>query len=144
MTITLKILKIPCDQREFYIRFVHEELAKPGKLWCIKNGQLLWAVAAVTEISENFSHSQDKLVYNINFVIPGGIWYKADGRKTFLVPYDVCSLMDCKGYRRVDNCNCCEHCTDELANINDCSCCCTEGITEDMALCHHLAELQDY
>lgn len=142
MTITLNMRKIPCDQRGYYIRFVDEELSKPGKLWCIKNGQLLWAVAAVTEISENFSRSQEKLVYNVNFVIPGGIWYKADGRKTFLAPYDVCTLMDCKGYRNIDVCDCCESCTD--TNEVDCSCCCNDSISEDMALCHHMSDLQDY
>lgn len=142
MTITIRLDKLPCDQREFYNRFALEELAKPGKLWSIKNGTLLWAIAAVTNISENFSRSQDKLVYNINFVIPGGIWYKADGKKTFLTPFDICSFMDCKGYKQIDDCNCeCSNCADP--NDIDCSCCC-DGITEDMALCHHRDELQDY
>lgn len=143
MTITLRLEKIPCDQREFYNRFVTEELAKPGKLWSIKNGTLMWAIAAVTNISENFSMSKNKLVYNINFVIPGGIWYKADTHKTFLAPYDVCTLMDCKGYQKEADCNCsCMNCTDEP--VTDCSCCCTDGITEDMALCHHLDDLQGF
>lgn len=144
MTITLNMRKIPCDQRRYYIRFVNEELSKPGKLWSIKNDTLLWAVAAADSISENFSSSQDKLVYNVNFVIPGGIWYKADGRKTFLVPYNVCDLMDCKGYKDVDNCNCCDTCTEDRLNTHDCSCCCNDSICEDMALCHHLDELQEY
>lgn len=134
MTITLKLEKIPCDERSHYIRFVEEELAKPGKLWCIKNGTLLWAIAVVTDISENFSRSKNKLVYNINFVIPGGIWYKADKQKTFLVPWDICTFMDCKGYKEVDTCDCCEDCTN--VTDTDCSCCCDDQITEDMALCH--------
>ena len=147
MTITLKMKKIPCDQRRHYVRMVHEELAKPGKLWSIKNGRLLWAVAAVTEISENFSHSQEKLVYNINFVIPGGIWYKADLRKTFLVPYDVCSLMDCKGYKDLNPCDSegcnCRQCHEAVSEA-DCSCCCSDSLCKEMMLCYHLDELGEY
>lgn len=134
MTITLRLEKIPCDQREFYNRFVLEELSRPGKLWSIKNGTLLWAVAAVTNISENFSRSNNKLVYNVNFVIPGGIWYKADKQKTFLLPWNVCSFMDCKGYKKVESCDCCENCTD--VTEPDCSCCCTDNLCEEMLLCH--------
>lgn len=145
MTITLNLVKIPCDQRRFYIKFAEEELAKPGKLWCIKNGELLWAVAVVENISENFSRSKNKLVYNISFVIPGGIWYKADTHKTFLLPWNVCSFMECKDFRDPEPClECCETCTDTLINKDDCSCCCTDSITEDMALCHHLDDLQSY
>ena len=139
LTITLKLKKVPCDQREFYVRFVKEELAKPGKLWAIENGTLIYAIAAVENISPNFSRSKDKLEYNVSFVIPGGLWYKADKRKTFLVPYDVCYLMDCKGYRKINECDCCGCEADEV----DCSCCC-DSITEDMALCHHEDELQAY
>lgn len=138
MTITLNMDKIPCDERKFYIRFVNEQLAKPGKLWSIKNGTLMWAIAAVDSISENYSRKKNKLVYDINFVIPGGIWYKADGNKTFLVPWDVCTFMDCLGYKDATGCDCCESCTDELVNDSDCSCCCDDVITEDMMLCKNL------
>ena len=144
MTITLNMRKIPCDQRKFYVRFVDEELTKPGKLWCIKNGRLLWATAVVTQISENFSKVRDKLVYNVNFVIPGGIWYKADTRKTFLVPTDVCEMLECKGYRDTEACGCeCTKCGD-VQNVTDCSCCCDEGMCEEMALCHHLDEMDSW
>lgn len=144
MTITLNMRKLPCDQRRFYVRFAAEELAKPGKLWCVKNGELLWAVAAADSISENFSGSQDKLVYNINFVIPGGIWYKADKQKTFLTPWNVCAFMDCKGYKVIDNCNCCDNCTDKLIQNTDCACCCDDAITEGMMLCHHLDDMDKF
>ena len=140
MTITLKLRKIPCDQREFYVRMVKEELAKPGKLWAIENGTLLWADAVVENISPNFSRSKDKLEYNISFIIPGGVWTKADKRKTVLIPYDPCTLMDCKGYKKLNDCECCN--CDHTVDI-DCSCCCA-GITENMALCHHEGDIADY
>ena len=142
MTITLDMQKIMCDERKFYIRFVHEQLSKPGKLWSIKNDTLMWAVAAVESISENYSHKHDKLVYDVNFVIPGGIWYKADGEKTFLVPWDVCSFMDCLGYKDRKDCNCCDSCTDP-SDERDCSCCC-DNITEDMLLCKNYDALKTW
>lgn len=74
LTITLKMLKIPCEQRPFYIRFVNEQLAKPGKLWCVKNNELMWIMAVVESIGENYSHKNDTLTYDINFVAPGGTW----------------------------------------------------------------------
>lgn len=141
MTITLRMQKINCDYRQFYTRFVDEELAKPGKLWCVKNGELMWAVAAVESISENFSNRKDTLIYNINFVIPGGLWHKADKKKTFLVPWDVCTFFDCNDYRVLNPCDCCEGCNDDG---RDCSCCCSDHITADMALCHHLNDLHKY
>ena len=144
MTITLNLEKIPCDERKFYVRFVDEQLAKPGKLWSIKNDTLMWAVAAVESISENYSRRNERLVYDVNFVIPGGIWYKADKNKTFLVPWDVCTFMDCLGYKENYDCNCCDSCTDGLINDSDCSCCCDDNITEDMALCKNLDALQSW
>ncbi len=142
MTITFDLRKVPCDQRRFFTRFADEELAKVGKLWCIKNGQLMWAIAAVDSISENYSRRDDRIVYDVNFVIPGGVWHKADTSNTFLVPYDICNFMDCKGYRDVGNCNCCDMCTDGLVNDEDCGCCCNDSLTEDMMLCHNLDEVR--
>lgn len=144
LTITLNLRKLPCDQRRHYVDFAEEELAKPGKLWCIKNGKLMWAVAVVENISENLSRQKHKLIYNISFVIPGGIWNIADAKKTFLLPWNVCSFMDCKGYKDyVESCDCCESCTEKQIE-EDCSCCCTDNVTEDMALCYHMDDLQEY
>ena len=141
MTITLDMAKIPCDERKFYIRFVDEQLAKPGKLWSIKNDTLLWAIAAVESISENYSRRQDRLIYDVNFVIPGGIWYKADMERTFLVPWDICTFMDCLGYKDVNPCCDCESCSEP--NNEDCCCCC-DSVTEDMMLCKNLDLLQSW
>lgn len=151
MTITLLMDKLPCEFREYYIRFVHEELAKPGKLWSVKNGEVLWAFAVVDSISENFSRHNDRLTYNVNFIIPGGIWYKADKQKTFLVPWNICDFMECMGYRTLQPCNgsatgdCCDVCEDKkIAERTDCSCCCEDTLTPDMALCYHMDDIKDF
>lgn len=156
MTITLKMLKLPCEYRPFYDRFAIEELTKPGKLWAIKNGELLWANAAVESISENYSHRDDMLVYDVNFVIPGGVWNKADKQKTFIVPWDICLFMECKDYKTLDPCeelnkstgDCCLDCINSKVGViperNDCYCCCADEIKCEMALCYHMDKLDSF
>lgn len=147
MTITLHMKKLPCEFRPFYNRFVIEQLSKPGKLWSIKDNQLLWANAVLDSLSEDYSNRDDTLVYDLNFVIPGGVWHKADKQKTFLVPWDICNFMDCMGYKTIDPCchdDGCDSCTDkQIADNKDCSCCCDDELTADMLLCNH-ADLQSW
>lgn len=153
MTITLKMLKLPCEYRPYYKRFVMEELSKPGKLWAVDNGELLWANAVVQSISPDYSNRDDTLVYDVDISIPGGIWNKADKEKTFLVPWDVCLFMECKGYQTVDPCevnrtgDCCLDCINKKAEKKrkeDCYCCCVDEIKCEMALCYHMDELDSY
>ncbi len=147
MTVTLKLKKIPCEYRKFYVQFAEQELGKVGRLWAIKNGEILWAMAAVNNIRPVNNGKANEVVYDIEFVIPGGVWHKADKQKTFVLPYDVCSLMDCKGFEEYNPCNCCPNCDDiKLArNVRDrCGCCCEGDVTREMALCYHLDELQKF
>lgn len=147
MTITLKLKKIPCEYREFYVQFAEQELGKPGKLWAIKNNEILWANAAVNNIRPVHNGKQYEVIYDIEFVIPGGVWHKAHQDRTFVLPYDVCSLMDCKGFEKFSECNCCPVCDDKnlFKSMRDrCGCCCDEDLTSDMLLCKHLDELQKF
>ena len=147
MTITLKLKKIPCEYRKFYVQFAEQELGKPGKLWAIKNNEIIWANAAVNNIRPVHNGKQYEVVYDVEFVIPGGVWHKADKNKTFVLPYDVCSLMDCKGFENTNECDCCTNCDENnlaKAMRDRCGCCCDDNLTKDMALCFHLDELQAF
>lgn len=155
MTITLNMLKLPCEDRPFYKRFAVEQLSKPGRLWAVENGELLWAWAAVDNISPNYSKKNDTLVYDVDFVIPGGVWYKADKQRTFLVPWDICLFMECMGYETLNPCeeeaegtgDCCLDCLNKKAIEpvkEDCYCCCTDQICNDMALCYNLDKLETF
>lgn len=148
MTITLKLKKLPCEYRKFYVQFAQQELMKPGKLWAIKNGEILWANASVKNINQILTKRKDEVVYDIEFIIPSGVWNKADGQKTFLLPYNLCSLMDCKGFTEYILCSeCCSLCEDHKSiavHRETCDCCCDDEVTVDMALCSHLNELQRY
>ena len=152
MTITLQLRKIPCDYRKWYAQFAEQELGKPGRLWAIKNNEILWAFAVVNNIRPVHTNKQWELVYDIEFVIPGGVWHKADKSKTFVLPYDVCSLMDCKGFEEYDPCanscvDCCDSCVDKkmTEDMRDrCGCCCEGDLKADMELCYHQHELQAF
>lgn len=153
MTLTFWMKKIPCDDRPFYLQFIDQELAKPGRLWAIKNNEILWAWASVRNKHQITTGEPWKAEYDIEFTLPEGIWHKADKQKTFVLPYNVCVMMECKGFQKYDPCmtahgsDCCEACSEnrfweDLADR--CFCCCVDEITADMALCYHQDELQKF
>ena len=148
MTITLKTKKIPCEYRNFYVQFAEQELGRPGRLWAIKNNEVLWAFAAVNNIRPVNNGKQYEVVYDVEFVIPGGVWHKADKSKTFVLPYDVCSLMDCKGFENYNECSdCCDGCSENKlykSTRDRCGCCCDDDLCREMQLCNHLSELQEF
>lgn len=154
MTLTFHMKKIPCEDRKWYLQFIDQELGRPGKLWALKNGEILWAYASVRSKHQITTNELNKAEYDIEFTLPEGIWHKADKQKTFVLPYNVCTMMECKGFRNYDPCDgmcadgdCCESCQDKKfqEDLNDrCFCCCVDEITEDMALCYHQNELQKF
>lgn len=150
MTLILSMKRLPCEYRPFFSRFVKSELSRPGKLWAVEGRELLWTNAVVTSISPNMSSRNDELELDIDFELYDGIWRKADKQKTFLIPYDICSLFDCKDYREVNPCedtDCCESCVEKEIRErldNSCECCCADELDKSMALCYHLDELEAY
>lgn len=151
MTLTFHMKKIPCDDRQWYMQFIDQELGRPGKLWAIKNGEVLWAYASVRSKHQITTNTAWRAEYDIEFTLPEGIWHKADKQRTFVLPYNVCTMMECKGFKESDPCppldfNCCIECDTSDANPYEesCYCCCVDEITKDMALCYHTRELQDF
>lgn len=149
MTLYLRMKKLMCEDRPFYRRFVIGELSKPGKLWAVQNGELLWAWAKVTNYGEPPTLQRDTLEINLDFKLKEGIWHKADPQKTFLKPYDICSFMDCYNFQTYQPCRntqpgeCCTDCGGAVNELS-CSCCECETICKDWALCYHLDELSRY
>ena len=153
MTLTFHLKKIPCDDRPWYLQFVDQELGRPGKLWAIQNGEVLWAYAHVRSKHAIQTNEPWKAEYDIEFTLPEGIWHKADKQRTFVLPYNVCTMMECKGFEPYDPCvksvsgDCCETCLEKKFwdDYRDrCFCCCVDEITEDMMLCYHTKELQKF
>lgn len=152
MTLTFHLKKILCEDRQFYLKFVDQELGRPGKLWALRNGEILWAYANVRSKHAINTGEVNKAEYDIEFTLPEGIWHKADKQRTFVLPYNVCTMMECKGFETYNPCksvidDCCESCQDKKfwEDYRDrCFCCCVDEITEDMALCYHTKELQNF
>lgn len=110
LTITLEMKKIPCEYRPYYMDFAKSELSKQGKLWAVENNRIIWAYAFVDEISYIHEVRKNTAQMDVSFVIPEGIWHKADLQKTFLVPYSSCDFMECMDYQTLQPCdfgNCC-------------------------------------
>ena len=153
LVLKLHTKKVPCEYREFYVRFAEQELVRAGKLWAIKNNEILWAFAYVKSIHQITSYIHNTVEFDIEFNLPEGVWHKADKQRTFVLPYDPCVFMECKGYEKVDPClsfeggNCCEACQTKkwYEDMRDrCFCCCVDEITADMALCYHQNDLQKF
>lgn len=156
MTITLKMKKLPCEYREYYARFSEQELGRPGRLWAIRNNEIIWAFAIPTNLRVVTHNRQDEVVWDIEFAIPSGVWTKADKLKTFVLPYDVCTFMECKEFKTINPCedvnptgDCCLDCQInkalEKANYDErCFCCCVDTICPDMALCYYTDRLQEF
>lgn len=153
LTLYLSVSKLPCDYRPFYRRFAISEISKPGKLWAVVNNELIWAYAKLANYSEVKSSRRDTVEINISLFLPEGVWHKADKQKTFLRDYDVCTFMDCYGFKDLDPCeqhkkldgDCCTDCgmtKDEVVNFT-CNCCECDTICKDMALCYCKDLLQE-
>lgn len=142
MTIFLRMKKLPCNYRPYYPDFADTQLAKIGRLWAVSKNHLIWAWAELKSFGEAKDVKKDTLEYDVDVYLPEGIWHIADTKKTFLRPWDVCDFMECYDYKDIDSCDCCTTCGEEMDA--GCICCECNGLTEDMALCHHLNDLQGY
>jgi len=152
MTLTFHMRKIPCEDRPWYLNFIDQELGRPGKLWAIRNNEIIWAYASVRSKHPIATGEQWKAEYDIEFTLPEGIWHKADKQRTFVLPYNVCTMMECKGFEKHDPCadnylDCCSGYSERKwwEEFRDkCFCCCVDQITEDMALCYHMKDIQKF
>lgn len=146
ITIKLAMKKLPCNMREYYRSFAIGELTKPGKLWAVQNGELVWAYAYLTNFDEDENSLKDTIEIVVDFVAYEGVWHKADKQKTFLKPYDVCDFLDCEDFQTIDPCatfkykedtNCCVHCgLPKKEDVhNGCECCECYELDPSWALC---------
>lgn len=134
LTLKMYLNKLPCEYRRFYVDFAKSELVKQGRLWAVQGNTLVWAYAEVTGMHEQPTQKDNYAEIDVDFVIPEGVWHKADGQKTFLRPYNVCTYLDCFNFKDMPGCECCD-CSDTQDYA--CLCCDCDELTEDMLLCKH-------
>lgn len=136
-SITLKMKRIPCEHRPFYLQFAKSQLTTQGKLWAVQDNTIIWAYAILENLVEVHSSRNNQMTLDLDFTLPEGVWHKADKLRTFVVPFDPCSFIDCYGFKEIDPCECC-NCAQPIGE--DCDCC--DCIEKDMALCY-FKEFQD-
>lgn len=136
-TLRLAMKKIHCDLREFYRRFVVEQLSKAGKLWAIQNNELIWAYAIPQSYSEpTMNIRKGELEIDVELYLPQGVWHKADKQRTFIQENDVCEFLRCLDYQKYNPCCDCASC------VKTHECCCCDELTKDDALCYNEDLLQ--
>lgn len=139
MTVLLEMQRLACDKASYYRKFVLNEFSKPGKLWAVQNGELVWAYAYPSSMSEASSVSvANGIQIDIDFTLYEGIWHKANAFTTFLEPYDICELFEykttpnqCEEYNKRKNFDCCIDCIPDLTKKDRGTCECKE-ITEEV------------
>lgn len=143
MTILLRMKKIPCEDRPYYVRFVKSQLTTQGRLWAIQDNRLVWAWAYLTSYSESGRSRKDELEIDVNFDIPEGVWHKADRLKTFIVPFDPCEFMECYDWKEVNPCHPYGDCCSCGEPVGVCDCCSCDKVEQHNALCY-FRDMQDF
>ncbi|MFV0409639.1 MAG: hypothetical protein ACK5LJ_08080 [Paracoccus sp. (in: a-proteobacteria)] len=118
-----------------YHDWIVTNLSKAGKIWAIDTGGILiWAYAIPTHppFDDYATSKGTTLKTTMDFVLPEGIWHKADTHNVFLEPYDLCDFKN--------QSNCCDRdctlkapCVNGGCMDNSCMSCC--GVSECMNWC---------
>lgn len=126
----------PRESKPFINDFLTMNLIKPGKIWAIQDGMLIWAYAVVKSGGEEYDKFIGYLSKDVDFILPEGYWHIAKKRRTFLLPYDSCNVLDCYDFRDVDDClSCCVTCSTKSDNpCGSCFCDCGDAVEEN-SLC---------
>lgn len=139
-TMEFNLKKMACDLREFFRRFVVEQLTKAGKLWAVQGSELMWAYA----IPESYSEPTQNLYRNtlevdVQLYLPQGVWHKADKQKTFIQDFDVCEFLRCYDYQTLNPCCDCGTCVSKPKV----QCCCCDSLQKEDALCNRKLDVYD-
>lgn len=141
MTLSINTKKLRCDSHDEYRDFVMHNLHQVGKLWCVVGKSIMWAHAFLVNKGEPFPTNTNKFNIDVEFNLPEGIWHRADAHNLFIVPFDLCSFLDCEDYHTIDQCKtiikqCCGDCSkDALSVCQTCGCGCS-GIDKEYNYCN--------
>lgn len=135
MSLKLDTRKFSCDQQKYYKEYLFMNIMSPGKLWAIEGEQLLWTNAFVKDFSETYTTERNIVNIDIDFVLYEGIWHKADAKKVFLQPYDLCDFSEKHGFQETEECNdCCISCSKPKQTCAKCLSDC-EFLTAENSFC---------
>ena len=118
-----------------HVDFIKEQLITRGKLWAIDTGgTLIWANVLLDSYTPTYEwtyRDDGAICFQVEFNNYSGVWHKADGNTTFLLPYELCSwtsmLANCFYNSDCDNCEntawvergFCENCALQCCELGD-------------------------
>lgn len=144
MTLNLDYQKLKRNQKEFYKEYIMLNILQHGRLWAIEGNELLWAFAFVQDIGEPYEIFRHTISMDLTFIIYEGVWHKADSKKVFLAPYDICNFADLEDFRIIAEClDCCVTC--ESVEQKPCPKCLSDcdWLTKENSLCEMKNEVVD-
>lgn len=135
LTLNINYQQFHHEDKRFIRDFIKLNLLKPGMLWAIEDNKLLWSWAYVTDFSEEYAKYKGYLSIDVSFKIWEGVWHITNPKKTFLVPYSACNILDCEDFRDPIECtSCCVSCPPDQVLCNSCLCDCGD-LTKESSLC---------
>lgn len=133
-TLKLNMKKLNCEDRIHFVQWATNELTKAGKLWAVKNNEMIWAYAIPDNVSQ-VNSDEDYAEFDVDLILPEGIWHKADKQKTFLLQYDLCDWSNCHDFKDIDPCAKDDCCTCNTNNLSV-ACCDCDCVSAEDALCN--------
>lgn len=108
LSLELPFIRLTRLQALDYHNYIMYNLSKPGRIWAIDTGGILiwaWAIPKHPPYTEYSSSNGKTLSMNMDFLLPEGIWYKANTYNVFLQDYSLCDFKDCFGTDCSHSCN---------------------------------------
>lgn len=118
-----------------HVDFIKDQLITRGKLWAIDTGgTLIWANVILESYTPTYEWSyrdDGAILFQVEFNNYSGVWHKADGNTTFLLPYELCSWtsMIANCFHNSDCISCentawtergfCEDCASQCCDLKD-------------------------
>lgn len=108
LDIEMPFMSLTRIQAMNYNDFIQYNFNHAGKLWAFDTGgKLIWAFAipkhpAYTDYEIAGGHI---VKYQMDFLLPDGVWHIANTNYVYLEPYDMCEFKDCLGTGKAHQCN---------------------------------------
>lgn len=78
--------------------FIKDSLITVGRLWAMDTGgQLIWAECILDSYTPTYEwtlRDDGYILFQVAFTNPSGVWHKANGSTTWLLPYASCSFVN--------------------------------------------------
>lgn len=132
LDISLPFINLTRLQVLDYANYIQYNFSKAGILWAFDTGGvLIWAFAIPKHPPyTDYEVKRGKIIhYTMDFILPEGVWHKANTNYVFLEPYSLCDFKDTFGTGASHTCNAKAQCENKTCDI-----CC--DVDENMRYCN--------